>query len=388
MVTSSRVRGPGAMRAQANSAVPASHAAAASAAALGRRATARPTAASAAAVTAVCCGTAAQRGVGAVAPAGAVQAAHQDVVGVARLHAHADPPVGRPHGVGDPALAADQPGAGVHHPQREVGVLPEGAGEALVEAAHRGQRGAAVGEVGGDPAAGGQAGGAALPVGGAAVAGQRHPDPALAAGDVGGQRAEVLLEPLVPVGVGDDVVVEEGDPLRAGGAPAEVAGPRGAAAPGAHDADRRQAGALRPQRGPAGRSSTRTSSAGRGPGAAASASRRTSSDGRPMVGTTTLLRSSTGDMDGSLPGPVPAKHYGLEACRGPVPGPRSAARTGGRGHPGQGVGDQRGVVPEQGEQVGDQVVVGARPPPRPARRPAGVSRACSSRRSSAAALAQ
>ena len=137
-------------------------------AAAGRAAS--PTAASAAAVTAVCCGRRPSAASARAPPVRPVQPAHEDVVGVAGLHAHADPAVGRPHRVGDPALPADQPRAGVHDPQRQVGVLAEGAGEALVEAADRGQRGAAVGEVGGDPAAGGQARGAALPVGGPAVA--------------------------------------------------------------------------------------------------------------------------------------------------------------------------------------------------------------------------
>jgi hypothetical protein len=154
--------------------------------------------------------------------------------------------------VGGPALAAGQPGAGVHHPQREVGVLAEGPGETLVEAADRGQRGAAVGQVGGDPAAGGQAGGAALPVGGRAIGRQGHPDPALAARGVGGQRGQVVGEPGVPVGVGDDVVVEEGDPRRAGGPPAQVACPGRPAAAGADHPDRRQSGALRARRLPVG----------------------------------------------------------------------------------------------------------------------------------------
>ena len=203
------------MRAQANSAVPASQPPAATAAARGRRAAASPTAASRAAVTAVCCGRRPSAASARVAPARPVQPAHEDVVGVAGLHADADPPVGRPHRMGDPPLPADQPGAGVHDPQGQVGVLAEGAGEALVEAADGRQRRAPVGEVGGDPAAGGQPGGAALPVGGPAVLRQRHPHPALAAGDVGRQVGEVPVEPLVPVGVGDDVVVEEGDPLGA-----------------------------------------------------------------------------------------------------------------------------------------------------------------------------
>jgi hypothetical protein len=179
-----------------------------------------------------------------------VQPPHEDVVGVGRLHAHADPAVGGPHRMGDPPLPPDQPRTGVPHPQGEVGVLAEGTGKALVETAHRGQRGAAVGQIGGDPAARGQARGAALPVGGAPILRQRDPHAALAAGDVGRQVGEIFVESPIPVGIRDDVVVEEGDPLRARGAPAEVARPRRAPAAGAHDAGRRQPGPVGPQRAP------------------------------------------------------------------------------------------------------------------------------------------
>ena len=47
--------------------------------------------------------------------------------------------------------ADDEPVAAAEHAQGEVGVLTEGAREALVEAADLLERGAAVGDVGGDP---------------------------------------------------------------------------------------------------------------------------------------------------------------------------------------------------------------------------------------------
>ena len=55
---------------------------------------------------------------------------------------------------------------------------------------------------------------------------------------------EVLRQPPVPVGVGDDVVVEEGDPGGARGPPAQVPGAGRAATAGADDPQRRKAGAV------------------------------------------------------------------------------------------------------------------------------------------------
>ena len=80
------------------------------------------------------------------------------------------------------ALALRQPIAGVQNPERQVGVLPEGPREPLVEPADQAQHVAAVGHVRGDPPRRLQPGRAPLPVGGAAIRRQRHGDPALNAG--------------------------------------------------------------------------------------------------------------------------------------------------------------------------------------------------------------
>src|SRR5690606_11046307 len=88
---------------------------------------------------------------GALAPGEAVLGPHEGVVGVADLvaAAHEEAPGAR-RMAGD-ALSPDDAPAGVDDPQREVGVLAVGAGEALVEPGDGLEDFAAVGHVGGDP---------------------------------------------------------------------------------------------------------------------------------------------------------------------------------------------------------------------------------------------
>lgn len=124
---------------------------------------------------------------------------------------------------GGAAALPDAP-ARVQDAQREVGVLPEGAPEAFVEAADLLEDLRAVGHVGGDPVGADEPRGAAFPVGGAAFAGQRHGEDALDAGGVVGGLGEVLGQLLAPAGAHLDVVVEEHGPRRVHGAQPGVAG--------------------------------------------------------------------------------------------------------------------------------------------------------------------
>ncbi|OLT13614.1 hypothetical protein BJF79_20300 [Actinomadura sp. CNU-125] len=78
--------------------------------------------------------------VGAGAPGRAVQAPHQDVVGVARLGADGRPEGGGTDRVRDLAGSPDEDATGVQDAQGQVGVLAVGAAETFVEAADVGER--------------------------------------------------------------------------------------------------------------------------------------------------------------------------------------------------------------------------------------------------------
>ena len=109
--------------------------------------------------------TATSGGAGAPLPAGPVQGKHQGVVRVAPLQSNADPAVCGADRMADPALALDDAMAGGDHAQGQVGVLPEGVRETLVEAAERGQDRAPVSHVGRRPARPLQSAHVSLPVG-------------------------------------------------------------------------------------------------------------------------------------------------------------------------------------------------------------------------------
>ena len=159
----------------------------------------------------------------AVAPHPAVQPLEQHVVGVAALQAHADPPVGRTHPVAHVPLAQGQSPSAVEQAQRQVGVLPVGAGEALVEAADVFERRSSHAQVGRDPRRFLQPGDVALPVGGPAIGGQRHLDAPLHRGDVGLGEVDVGPQRAEPSERRLDVVVDEGDPRRRRRPPSDVA---------------------------------------------------------------------------------------------------------------------------------------------------------------------
>src|SRR5947209_4580280 len=78
---------------------------------------------------------------------------------------------------GSTSLAGLPSGSG--HPETEVGILSEGAGEALVEPADRGERGAAIRHVRRDPTGIFEAAHVAFPVRRLAVRGQRDAHPSL-----------------------------------------------------------------------------------------------------------------------------------------------------------------------------------------------------------------
>src|SRR4051794_19256406 len=123
------------------------------------------------------------------------------------------------------AGAASDATAVATEPKREVGVLAEGAGKALVEATDAGQLAASVGEVCGDPAGALQSSGAALPVRGPPVGWERHVHSGVAAGSPGRfSGVEVGSQVGVPPGLRHDVVVKEGHPFGACVSPADVAG--------------------------------------------------------------------------------------------------------------------------------------------------------------------
>ena len=76
---------------------------------------------------------------------------HEGVVRVSGLPAQARPGRRAGHGVLDPAPSPDQAPSGRLSPERQVGVLPIGAGKRLFEASERRERGPPVGDVGGGP---------------------------------------------------------------------------------------------------------------------------------------------------------------------------------------------------------------------------------------------
>ena len=137
----------------------------------------------------------------------------------------------------DAAVPPHDPVARAGHAEPEVGVLPIGPGEPLVETSDGGEGGPAVCDVGGGPPGALQATHVALPVG--RHRWQRHGDPALARPDVGTKTGEIGGEIAQPRPGWDDVVVEEHDPLGARSHPTRVAGScRAPATARDHDGDR------------------------------------------------------------------------------------------------------------------------------------------------------
>jgi hypothetical protein len=123
------------------------------------------------------------------------------------------------------AGAAVELPAGVEEPKSEIGVLAEGAREALVKPTHLGESCSAVGHVRSCPTCALEPGDASLPVRRRPMSRQRHTDPSLGAGRPRASEVEVEGERVYPARPGKDVVVQKCDPLSVRAAPAIVSRP-------------------------------------------------------------------------------------------------------------------------------------------------------------------